>query len=60
MGVRGLGRGPCSRSSLSPFVLRDEVLESMAPVIAMARPKQELARRRKFDAWMLRIALNQQ
>jgi hypothetical protein len=25
------------------FVLRNEVLESMAPVIAIARPKQELA-----------------
>ena len=58
--LAGLAVGHAAAALFHHFVLRDDVLESMAPVIAMARPKQELARRRKFDAWMLRIALNQQ
>jgi len=40
---RRLGRGHAAAALFHHFVLRDEVLESMAPVIAMARPKQELA-----------------
>jgi cytochrome b561 len=58
--LAGLAVGHAAAALFHHFVLRDDVLESMAPVIAMARPKQELARRRKFDPWMLRIALNQQ
>ena len=39
----GLAVGHAAAALFHHFVLRDEVLESMAPVIAMARPKQELA-----------------
>ena len=41
--LAGLAVGHAAAALFHHFVLRDEVLESMAPVIAMARPKQELA-----------------
>jgi cytochrome b561 len=41
--LAGLAVGHAAAALFHHFVLRDDVLESMAPVIAMARPKQELA-----------------
>jgi cytochrome b561/phosphohistidine phosphatase SixA len=41
--LAGLVVGHAAAALFHHFVLRDYVLESMAPVIAMARPKQELA-----------------
>ncbi|MGE5166939.1 MAG: cytochrome b [Sphingobacteriales bacterium] len=41
--LAGLVVGHAAAALFHHFVLRDDVLESMAPVIAMARPNQELA-----------------
>ncbi|MGB9387678.1 MAG: cytochrome b [Pseudolabrys sp.] len=46
--LAGLAVGHAAAALFHHFVLRDDVLESMAPVIAMARPKQELASGRIF------------
>src|SRR5262245_23408780 len=41
--LAGLAVGHAAAALFHHFVLRDDVLESMAPAIAMARPKRELA-----------------
>jgi cytochrome b561 len=41
--LAGLAVGHAAAALFHHFVLRDDVLESIAPAIAMARPKQELA-----------------